>query len=137
MASLEGRHEGRKILLPVAILRSVDPADLTHVRVIALLDTGATSSAISPRVIGELGLEPFEKRHLTVATENRLVDYYVFRVGLFDSSMEGAAFPFVFGETRGFGMSSTLGFDVILGMDVLRQCDFRLDRTGHWQLSFG
>jgi hypothetical protein len=137
LPSLEGRHDGRKILLPVAILKSDDPADLTHVRATALLDTGATTSAITPGIIDSLGLEPFEKRHLTVATEDRLVDYFVFRIGLFDRNVPEATLPWVFGETRGFGMRATPGFDVILGMDVLRQCDFRLDRTGRWELTFG
>jgi hypothetical protein len=137
LRSLDGRHDGRKITLPVAILKSDNPVDLTHICATALLDTGATSCAIAPHIIETLQLEPFERRHLTVATEDRLVDYFVFRVGLFDKEMFGNGIPFVFGETRGFGMRATTGFDVILGMDVLRQCDFKMDRSGTWLLSFG
>lgn len=45
---------------------------------------------------------------------------------------------FVRGLSLLIGRSLTRGgFYVILGMDVLRQCDFSVDRTGRWQLSFG
>jgi hypothetical protein len=134
LPSLEGRHDGRKILLSVAILRSDDPSDLTHVQGIALLDTGATTSAISPRIIAELGLRSFEKRPLIVATEDRLVDYYLFRIGFF---IESSPLPYVFAETDGFGMRISNSFDIILGMDVLGQCDLKIHRSGHWVLTFG
>jgi Aspartyl protease len=132
---LEGRHDGRKILLPVAILRAENVTDLTHLRGTALLDTGATSSAISPRMIDELGLVSHEKRRLVVATEERLVDYYLFRIGLFAEAPD--PLPFVFAETAGFGMRPSRDFDVILGMDVICQCDFQLYRSGHWKIGFG
>ena len=137
MALLEGQHDGRKILLPVAVLRSDIPTDLTFVRGTALLDTGATTSAIAPNIIQELGLQPFEKRHLLVATEDRMVDYYFFRIGFFVGSRKMPALPYVLTEAEGFGMRAAASFDVILGMDALRQCDFQMDRTGHWRLEFG
>ncbi len=141
MFSCNGLNDGRKILLPVAVLSSDNPADLTYIEAVALLDTGASCSAIGPRVISELGLSPYEKRQLLVATEDRLVDYYLFRIGLFDGlgdeSRSMARLPFVFADLDGFGMRSSGQFDVILGMDVLRQCDFELYRTGRWRLSFG
>jgi gag-polyprotein putative aspartyl protease len=134
LPSLKGRHDGRKILLPVAILRSDNPTDLTHVRGTALLDTGATTSALSPQIIEQLNLQTFEKRPLIVATEDRLVDYYLFRIGFF---IEGNPLPYVFAETDGFGMRTSNSFDVILGMDVLRQCDLNIGRSGSWELTFG
>lgn len=118
-----------------------NPADLTHVAVTALLDTGATCSALGPHIIEQLALAPYERRHLAVATEDRLVDYYLFRIGFFpDTDKDGhqrSLLPYVFAETDGFGMRATGLFDVILGMDVLSQCDFSMDRTGHWHLVFG
>lgn len=72
-----------------------------------------------------------------VATEERLVDYFLFRIGLVPQGNSENGLPFVFAETDGFRIRSSMGFDVILGMDVLRQCDFGMRRTGDWQLSFG
>lgn len=142
MASLSGRHDGRKILLPIAILRpEAHVADLTFCEGTALLDTGATSSGIGFRIIRELGLTARVKLPLMVATEERLVDYFLFRVGFWPiRSSDFNAFPavpYVFAETLGFKIRESPAFDVILGMDVLKQCDFNLRRNGSWELRFG
>ncbi len=140
LQSVSGRHDGRRIILPIAVLRSDNPADLTHIRAVALLDTGATSSAIVPRVVAELGLAPYAKRPLMVATEEWLVDYFLFRIGLFpnpDDGSDSTALPFVFAETDGFRMRDSNVFEAILGMDVISQCDLRVSRNGTWKLNFG
>jgi hypothetical protein len=141
LPSVSGRHDGRRILLPVAVLRSDNPADLTFVQATALLDTGATSSAIAPRIVSQLELDPYAKRPLMVATEERLVDYYLFRIGLFPnaagSSQDSLALPYVFAETDGFRMRDSTTFEVILGMDVIRHCDLTVGRDGNWRLAFG
>lgn len=139
MHSLEGRVQGRQILLPVAVLDSRNPTDLTYVECRALLDTGATSCGISPRVIEKLGLRSHEKKRLSVATELRMVDYFLFRVGFlpqFDQE-DVNQHPYIFAETDGFSLTAPMGFDLILGMDVLSQCDFELHRNGTWKMSFG
>lgn len=106
-----------------------------------MLDTGATSSAIAPRIVDELGLKPYAKRPLMVATEERLVDYFLFRIGLFPSDMQldasSADLPFVFAETDGFRMRDSSSFEVILGMDVIGQCDLQIGRNGNWTLKYG
>lgn len=118
-----------------------NPTDLSFLEVSALLDTGATGGAISPRIINHFGLEPFEKRYLKVATEDRLANYYYYRIGLFpdisaDHSLS-SGLPFVFGEIVGFGMQSSSNFDMIIGMNLLKQCDFSMNRSGAWTLAFG
>lgn len=139
MPSLSGRHDGRRILIPVAVLRSDNPADLTFVHGTALLDTGATSSGIGSRIVEELKLESYAKRRLVVATEDRMVDYFLFRLGLFapDDPAGAIRLPYVFAETDGFAIRASKDFDVLLGMDVLRQCDLNLRRSGTWTLQFG
>ncbi|MEQ1549182.1 MAG: hypothetical protein ABL918_11140 [Chakrabartia sp.] len=139
--AVNGRHNGRRIVLPVAILGAENPADLTHVRALALLDTGATVSGIGPRIIHELGLESHQKRRLVSATEIRFVDYYLFRIGLFaeqgDVSAQESSIPYIFGESDGFSWGREGDFEVILGMDILKQCEFSSDRSGQWALLFG
>ncbi len=126
--------------MPIAVLASENPSDLTYIPASALLDTGATSSGIGPQVIQKLGLMSYEKRPLSVATELRMVDYFLFRVGFLDLELQDnnnpTQIPFVFAETDGFGWSEPRSFEVILGMDVLKQCDFHLDRNGNWKLIF-
>lgn len=76
-----------------------------------------------------------------VATEERLVDYFLFRIGLFPTAAgpnsDEPALPYVFAETDGFRMRDSSTFDVILGMDVIRQCDLNIGRSGNWALTFG
>jgi hypothetical protein len=132
---LEGQRHDQKILLTVSILASENPTDLTCLEAVALLDTGSTVSGLGPKVISELGLESYGKRLLGSATDLRMVDYFIFRIGLFGRA--DAKIPYVFPELDGFGWPEPKRFDVILGMDVLSQCDFRMNRAGQWQLAFG
>lgn len=137
MPLLEGRHDGRKILAEVVILGSVNPMDMTHARAVALLDTGATRSAISPEIVSHLSLRPSGNRPLVVATEQRIVTFYPFRVGIVPAVPQDApAFPYIVAETEGFEMRSKGDFGVILGMDVISLGDFTIRRYGHWQLRF-
>ena len=124
----------------MAVLGADNPSDLTHIAATALLDTGATSSAIAPRFIKELSLTSTGKRPVMVATEQRLVDFFIFRLGLFsDGEVSGGcgSWPHVFAETQGFEIKQSHNFDVLLGMDVIGQCDLEIVRSGNWRLGFG
>ncbi len=73
-----------------------------------------------------------------VATEQRLVDFFVFRLGLFaDDADQRSPWPHVFAETEGFQIQQSHNFDLLLGMDVIRQCDLKVSRDGNWRLAFG
>jgi predicted aspartyl protease len=133
---VSGRHDGRSILLPVAVLRPDNPSDLTHGIYTGLLDTGATSSWISPRIISDLRLSEFSKNRVSFAMDQQIVSIYLFRLGLFADGTEGSTVPFVFAETQGFQMRQRDGFDVILGMNVLAQGDFKMMRSAEWSLEF-
>ena len=64
-----------------------------------------------------------------------MVDYFFFRIGLF--GIASGPIPYIFAELDGFGWPESKGFDVILGMDVLGQCDVDMRRDGSWSLTFG
>lgn len=124
----------------MAVLGANNPSDLTHIRGTALLDTGATSSAITLKFIRALSLISTGKRPIMVATEQRLVDFFVFRLGLFPNAPESidcASWPHVFAETEGFQIKQSHNFGVLLGMDVIGQCDLEIFRAGQWRLGFG
>jgi predicted aspartyl protease len=143
MRVLEQHIDKRRILLPISVLRPGNAADITSFAATALLDTGATVSGIGPRVIETLNLRSYGKKQLLSATELVFVDYYLFRIGLFDSrqaasdNLEASDLPFMFEELDGFSWRRPSDFDVILGMDVIRQCDLAIYRDGRLSLSFG
>lgn len=124
-------------MLPVAVLPSRNPNDLTFETYIGLLDTGATASWISSRIVQKFELESIGKKPVAVATEIRQRPAFVFRLGLMGDDQPASSLPIVFAETIGFEISQADGFDVLLGMDVLSQTDFSMFRTGRWTLSFG
>ena len=116
-------------------MASDNPTDLTYINATALLDTGSTVCGLGPSIVKKLALQSYGKRPLGSATELRMVPYFIFRIGLF--GVGGSPIPYVFAELNGFGWPEDKSFDVILGMDVLSQCDFEMDRTGNWRLGFG
>ncbi|MBM0169252.1 aspartyl protease family protein [Altererythrobacter sp. C41] len=137
MRSISGRREHRRILLPVSVFSSAHPTDLTHETFDGLLDTGATASWISSKVVNRLGFRSIGKKPVVVATEIRQRPAYVFRLGLMGDDQPPTALPIVFAETLGFEISQASGFDVLLGMDVLSETDFSMYRDGRWTLAFG
>lgn len=136
MRSIRGVRQHRRILVPVAVFPSRNP-DLTHETFDALLDTGATASWISSKIVQRFGLESIGKKPVIVATELRQRPAFVFRLGLLGDDAPPSTLPIVFAETIGFEISQAEGFDVLLGMDVLSQTDFAMFRDGSWELKFG
>lgn len=140
MWHLECSNDGRRIILPVTVLRAHPTSDLTGHQCTALLDTGATTSGITPRVGRALNLIGLGKRPLGSARGDEQVERYICRIGLQSTShhdQEQPTYPFVFDPIMAFQLRDEFRFDVILGMDILAQCDFRMDRHRHTLLSFG
>ncbi len=65
-----------------------------------------------------------------------MAERYIFRVGL-NPATDAPAFPFVFPEIVGFELSDSFQFEALIGMDILRQCDFSMARSGMCRLTFG
>jgi len=61
---------------------------------------------------------------------------YLFRVGLTDPN-DASVLPFIFEDVIGFELADSFALDALIGMDILSQCDFSMDRRGRWSLSFG
>lgn len=133
---IEWQHDGRRILLPVIILPPEPSTDLTGNEGRALLDTGSTTSGITPRVARRLNLLQRGKRPIGSAQGEGQAERYLFRIAL-PLPTDSPTFPFVFESVSGFELAETFQFDALIGMDVLRQCDFSMDRTGRCRLQFG
>jgi hypothetical protein len=119
------------------VFASRDATNLTFENYIALLDTGATASWISSKIVDKFALTPITKKPVVVATEIRVRPAYVFRLGLIGDDEPPTSLPIVFAEIMGFEINQADGFDVLLGMDVLSQTDFLMQRDGTWELRFG
>jgi hypothetical protein len=133
---IEWRHDGRRLVVPVVILPPEPTSILTGVEAAALLDTGSTTSAITRRIAKGFGLQPLGKRPLGSAQGLGQAERYLFRIGL-RPPIDGPAFPFLFDEVSGFELSDSFELDALIGMDILKQCDFSMRRARACSLTFG
>jgi predicted aspartyl protease len=109
---------------------------LTGFEATALVDTGSTTTGITPRVAARLGLAQRGKRPIGSIQGEGQAERYIFRVAL--TLLEAApSFPYVFDDVEGFELREGFQPDALLGMDLLKQCDFTMDRFGRCRLSFG
>lgn len=131
--------DGRRILLPVAILAPSPSSDLTSVDGQALVDTGSTISGITRHVAEKLGLSGRGKRPLSSAQGEGQAERYLFRIGLTPDAEAGStpSFPFIFEEVMGFELTNAFQFEALLGMDILGRCDFTTKRDRSCTLRFG
>jgi hypothetical protein len=133
---IDWRHNGRRLVLPIVVLPPEPTSILTGVEASALVDTGSTTSAITPRIAKDLGLRQLGKRPLGSAPGLGQAERYLFRIGL-RSPAKIPAFPFLFDEVSGFELSDSFQLDALIGMDILKQCDFSMSRNGACSLAFG
>jgi len=138
MLRVEWAREKRRVLLPVIILAPYPVTDLAGVNATALIDTGSSVSGVASRLAEELCLARLGKRPLTSAQGEGQVERYAFRIGLQpDRTGDMPDYPFLFEEVIGIELTNTFDFDALLGMDILRQCDFSMNRDGRCSLRFG
>jgi hypothetical protein len=139
MSVLEWTRERHRILLPVRILLPFPMSLLEGAQAMALLDTGSSISGVALALAERLGLHRLGKLPLKSAQGLGQVERYAFRVGLLPATRpdQAPSFPFVFDEVVGIELTDSFEFNALLGMDVLAQCDFSMDRTGRCSLSFG
>jgi hypothetical protein len=139
MSVIEWTREPRRILLPVYILAPYPTTDLSGIEAKALLDTGSSVSGIATRLAESLNLAKLGKRPLTSAQGQGQVERYAFRVGFLSdrTSSSPPTFPYVFDEVIGIELTNAFEFDALIGMDILRQCDFEMSRDGLCRLRFG
>lgn len=135
---IDWRLVERQPIISVSILAPEPTTDFTECTVPALVDTGSTTSGITPRVANQLGLVGIGKRPLVSARNENQVERYVFRIGLRDDDAKGEpAIPFVFDAVIGFELRAGFRFEALLGMDILRNCDLLMNRSGACSLVYG
>ena len=131
MPLIRGSLEHFQPLIDVSIANPVGAADRETYR--ALLDTGATRTAISQRIVERHQLE-LRMRVLVQGADSMPArrPAYAMSLGLFcemSDAMGGAATLFVLqGELIAPAFLSQADFDVLIGMDFLSTGKFILDR---------
>ena len=133
---IEWQHDGRRIVLPVLLLPPQPSIDLSGIPATALLDTGSTTSGLTARAAKTLGLPQRGKRPLGSAQGEGQAERYLFRFGM-HLDQDAPSFPYVFDDVIGFELADSFSLDALIGMDVLRKCDFSIDRHGRCVLKFG
>lgn len=150
MPCIWGNHNRSQLLLNVVILdasafRTVAAggASPTLSAFAALIDTGAQTTCIAPKVAQQLGLQPLGKIRVAGVSGAALHNYYVFHVG-FPLTMPGAPgsppqaqIQILQTPIQGAEIvSSGQQFDVLLGMDVLAQGVLVMLGSGTFSFSF-
>lgn len=135
MRSVEWLHSRRQLLLPVAILPPLTASNPTQmVRTVGLLDTGATGSALHPRLVDELALVRRGQRRVETANGTFIAAEMTARIGFFPDTSDngdGHSFPYVLDAgLLAFELLAGFNHDVLIGMDVIGQCDLHLLRDG-------
>ena len=102
---------------PVA---KIEP-DMEYKTFRALWDTGANCSAISTRVVMLLGLVPVSKESMTHAGGQSIVDIYSVGIVLPNNVLVPLVDVFE---------SDFSSFDVLIGMDIISQCDLSVSNLG-------
>jgi hypothetical protein len=121
-------------LLPVLVISPAAAPELRSAPASALLDTGSTTSGVTRELAAGLCLPNLGKRPLGSAHGEAQVERFLFRVGL---PIEDSSLPFVFEDVIGFELKNGFAFQALIGMDILRQCDFAMERSGRCRLAFG
>jgi hypothetical protein len=134
MPEVEGRHNGRQILVPVAIAPPLIASQTVVEPAVGLIDTGATRSLIIRELAERLSLPFVGKHRLVSARSEEQVDQFAFRVGF---QREVGQWPwFLDGDFIGLEFRNLSNFQVIIGMDIIALGTFETRPDRSWRFLF-
>ena len=136
MAEVSWRHEGQRLVIPVAILPSVVADNASQIEIVeGLIDTGATGTGLRSDVAERLALRGRGRRRILTANGDILVPEYRMRIGFFPGHNDGPAVapPGDFPVVLDFGILAhalhpNFPYPLLIGMDVLHRCDMAILR---------
>ena len=137
--TIEWRHDGSRLVVPVIIYPPLTGTTFEGVTGNALIDTGSTTTGVTSKIAQKLGLRSIGKRLVATVGGEKQIDRYIFRVGLDGRAADNDAptFPYIFEDVVGFELLDSFSFDVLLGMDILRQCELLIAPGNRCRLTFG
>jgi Aspartyl protease len=137
--SVEWRHSGRNLIVPVAVMPDAGSDNaFDSIRVDGLLDTGATTIGIRGDVADRLALTPQGQRRVETANGPIWAREYILRLGLVPGNYRDPAFdpnavlPYVFERHFvAFELQRGFAYPLLVGMDVFGLCDLHVLRDGN------
>lgn len=101
----------------------------------SLVDSGASCTCISPKVVRDVGLRPIGKQAVGGMHGRKVINTYQFRVVLLfpvgNNPAGGVLANAVAFNVTGVEFEPSASFDVLLGRDVLCQGQFSMGWDGH------
>jgi hypothetical protein len=137
--TIEWRHDGSRLVVPVMVYPPLTGTTLEGIAGRALIDTGSTTTGVTAKIAQALGLRSIGKRLISTVGGEQHIDRFIFRIGLDGGAADHDAptFPYIFEEVVGFELLDSFSFDVLLGMDILRQCELLIAPGNRCRLTFG
>ena len=147
MWRISGNADNRRPLVQVGLLKflpnpgplnsGTQPLAMPVVRYRALIDTGAQMTCVTAKAIHENGLICTGRRDVFSGRGESRHKVYDFYLGLECESVDGRgqSTPTVYQlpePQRAINIPDNAHFDLILGMNILGKCDFRIDRNGQF-----
>jgi Aspartyl protease len=101
----------------------------------ALVDSGASCTCVSPKVVRDIGLRPIGKQAVGGMHGRKVINTYQFKVVLLfpisSNPAGGVMANAVAFNVTGVEFEPTANFDVLMGRDVLCQGQFSMGWDGH------
>lgn len=137
--TIEWRHDGSRLVVPVTVYPPQTGTMFEGIPGNALIDTGSTTTGVTAKIARQLDLRSIGKRLISTVGGEKHIDRYIFRVGLdgLAADSDAPTFPYIFEEVVGFELLDSFSFDVLLGMDILRQCELLIAPGNRCRLTFG
>jgi hypothetical protein len=147
MRSIQGVHEGRAAIVAVAIVDAAKYKGHTHSATPvfqgakpfkALIDTGATKTMISPRVVAALGLQQVNVLDFSGLGGRTQRPGYLFHVAFFPpaTTTEISKLQVLKKVINGGELLDEHTFDVLLGMDVITTGNLHIEKAGTFRFTF-
>jgi hypothetical protein len=130
------------VLIPIGIRAFNDdplaPVDLNFHQFTALVDTGATRTAISQNVVNRAGLVSRGQISVGNVKRTEMHETYIFYVGVWPESADGtpSAVYGVGDEIMGIDGGDSRYYDILLGMDIITKAAFRINLDHGFELAF-
>ena len=110
----------REIKTPVTLFSSRVSAEGRQIKTYAVWDTGATHSALSPKIAQELGLRPIDACIVRGINNNQISDIVIASISLTSGLLLTG---------KRFTVNDIPGADVLIGMDIIMMGDFVINNA--------
>ncbi len=132
--SVNDEVRAARCIVPVSIYPPGMPGQ--SVAVSALIDTGATASAITQRFAGFVGLPMLGQELVSGSGRSAVVPMYQADLEIWKPGYDTSQAHVFKGRRLTTLLSAVVGFHVLLGMDILERNAFLIDPDGRWTLTF-